>query len=95
MSGFYLEKSGVKISILSNSLEVQWLRLGTFTAVGPSSIPGGELRSHNQHSTAKEKQSIQFLKDDCGSEMQGSGCVVEIRIAEGKLGRSSFNKHSS
>ena len=28
-----------------NSLEVQWLGLGTFTAEGLGSIPGGELRS--------------------------------------------------
>ena len=28
------------ICINGNSLLVQWLRLGTFTAVGPGSIPG-------------------------------------------------------
>ena len=34
---------------------VQWLGLLTFTAEGAGSFPGGELRFHKPHSTAKLK----------------------------------------
>lgn len=38
---------------LGNSLVVQWVELGAFTAVSPGSTPGGELRSHKPLSAKK------------------------------------------
>ena len=35
----------IKASVSRTSLAVQWLGLGTFTAVGPGSIPGQGTRS--------------------------------------------------
>ena len=47
---------------IGNSLEVQWVGLGTFTAMGLGAIPGRELSFHKQRSVAiknKTKQTKQ------------------------------------
>ena len=51
----------LKITHLGNSLVVQWLGLHAFTAGGPGSIPGWELRSHKLGSAAKKKTTSNFL----------------------------------
>ena len=46
----------LKKSASENSLVVQWLGLSAFTAEGPGSIPGRELRSRKPRSVAKKKK---------------------------------------
>ena len=43
--------------VKGNSLEVQWLRLGAFTATGLGSLVG-ELRSHKPRGVDKKKKDI-------------------------------------
>ena len=53
----------MKISILWNSLGVQWLELCAFTAEGPGWPQVGELRSHKPYGMGKKKKhsSIIFI----------------------------------
>ena len=41
---------------IGNSLEVQWLGFGAYTAGAPGSIPDRELRSHMLSASAKKKK---------------------------------------
>ena len=43
-----------------NSLAVQWLGLGAFSAEARVQSPVGELRSHKQHCAAKKKKKKYF-----------------------------------
>ena len=54
----------VKGQFTGNSLEVQWLELGTFTAKGPGSIPGWGTKvpqavQHGQKNINKQKDNSQ------------------------------------
>ena len=47
---------------MGNSLVVQWLRLGAFTAVSLGSIPGWGTKVPRPCGTAKKKKKIKLKK---------------------------------
>ena len=49
-----------------NSLVVQWLGLGTFTAVGPGWIPGGKIRILQAAKAQPKQQQQQQQKPRLG-----------------------------
>ena len=59
----------VKRQFTGNSLVVQWLELGTFTAKGPASIPGWgtkvpQAMPHGQKNINKQKDNSQNGRQD-------------------------------
>ena len=57
-----LGSAGLEVFIPGNSLAVQWLGLGTFTAMARIQSLFGELRSHKLPSAAKKKK-FSLLKE--------------------------------
>ena len=46
----------VKMNETATSLAVQWLGLGTFTAVDPGLIPGQRMKTHKPRGDQKKKK---------------------------------------
>ena len=69
--------------LTGNSLAVQWLRLGTVTAVAPGSIPGQRTKipQTTQHGQKKENKGgggdCLLVNSLCDLETQARWCLVE------------------